>query len=458
MASFSSLSKSLCLFFCFCLLSACQPRDVNLNTAKQRLEKGEVISVTQNGKRLPTCPENSRDWDDLRISSSDVKGVVLGSIQVSVTHGTFNCLRVGRQVSVFYYQGQQKIVAAQAVITGLYLGREDKISSRAISKSINEDYFNKSLGYAREHLQAKDDHVVNVVWFRYVEGSSPQEASFKAGSGGGGSASGIEEAPLGHTLEGCGKKTWNDIEPSKEYLSAVQSGQVSNIIRFGAFNCLVPGSTADLKANFKDETALAKVKILKVKRLPVSLLTADMVADLLQFKKQSFNQFRGDLIASLKKYPRDGDVITITTVQVPGNKSPVAPISFENDDVSTIGAMLKVCNPKLPANGYVFVPGSDMQKIKGGQQTVIFSPDYECVRVGDRVQLDGLKQKQIFGSAVVSRVQLLHFADLNQAIADRAYVPSPVDLQNLLLSEYGSNTALSPWTVISIQGFEGVAQ
>lgn len=433
------------------LLGACQARDVQLDNVKQQLDQGQVLKVTENGKRLPTCQASSDDWTDVYVPPQNFYVTVLQGTGVYINHGSYNCLRVGSTVSVFHWgDNDQKIIDGRIVITGLVLSRIDQLQAKDVfsilGKGSNIDNtFENALDQTRQRMKPSDQGVVNVVIGRYVKGSSPIEKDIDDAK--------VVEAKPGQTLSDC-KSIWNDVSAGPD-AQAVFDGKMQTVVGFGDYSCVKQGATVALKASLKTPS-LGSVKVESVRSVPLRLLTEDMIADILTFKNQTLDQFVTETRSHLDA--RDRDTITLTKVTpVSGGSTPLpAPLPFDDEMVTAPGQMLSKCDTSLGPNQYVEIPGYDLAKIRGGQQTVLLSPDLECVQVGQTILLTGQDgvTKKVYGSVKVRSLSLLHFTSLNDDVARKAYAGTAEDLRSLLTKLYGTSAAVSPWTVVEFDSYK----
>ncbi len=266
-------------------LTSCSPRDVHVDTLKDRLDQGELVMITRKGERLPTCREERSDWQELRVHRSDYENFVVGRFKSSMSRGYQNCHRVGQKIFINSQGIDVNGSLGLAEVTGMALVNINQISreKRFLAKGLADELnFTKTVERLQMGMQPRHHGIVNVTFVKYVIGTSVLEAEYKEKLK---QNSDIEAQLIsgkiitlesnGEKLATCSGPTWSELRIHSSKYDKVVDGGVKTLLKGGLLNCHEVGQVIDI--NVKDKAGpLGKVKVTSLKLLSLKTLKSNL--------------------------------------------------------------------------------------------------------------------------------------------------------------------------------------
>jgi hypothetical protein len=257
-------------------LSACQPADQNLLTVRERLEKGEVVEFSTPGYRRPSCSERNPDWTDVGLSNQDERArVVLGQQGSVLAPGLYSCYRVGSVIALKVSGKSGGLGFIQ--ISKISLVRLENLKSFHLKGRFfaSTSEFGRYLDGLKPRMQdPKYKGVVTIVDFRYIEGSALDEKAIRDEDQRKSVGDGYEETRNdGDTLSDC-RSPWSYVSLPQEFLNPVKAGALKSWYQLGERNCFQQGQEASLELSSEGHPSVAKIRIIKIKRVKLSAIDA----------------------------------------------------------------------------------------------------------------------------------------------------------------------------------------
>ena len=82
-------------------LCACQPNDQRVKTARQLMDEGQVLEMTQSGWRHSGCQKGNKPNFQLLVNDEQERArVVLGTQGTIISLGLYNCYQVGSRTGI----------------------------------------------------------------------------------------------------------------------------------------------------------------------------------------------------------------------------------------------------------------------------------------------------------------------------------------------------------------------
>lgn len=274
-------------------LSACQPNDTKVKTARELLDEGEVLEFTEPGFRHKGC--RNKPNSDLRVTD-DVERtrIVLGKQGTIISPGIYNCYRVGSRVGVYMERSRKRtVLPGEIIVSKISWARIEKVTkSRMKGRHFqSSEQFNSYLNDIKRVLEIFKTPYVAIVEFQYVGGSAVDEKALVEQENEKNSGDGFQETTEdGKCLGRCPNRLWTDTEVPTEFQAALVDKSLGSWFQLREQTGFQQGAEILLKTDRNHTEGFARARIKKVKRFRYSALN------------ERFFNFDGFAIEKLRTY------------------------------------------------------------------------------------------------------------------------------------------------------------
>jgi hypothetical protein len=293
-------------------ITACKPSDQHVRTVRERLEAGEAVEFTKPGTKTANC--GPAVWTTIKVSNKIERDRVILGQQASILNAGYKfCGVIGKPVDMTVFKGDTGL--GQVIVTKITLVKLDKLKKSQLKGA----FFSEEQGFedykAGVRLYPENQGVVTIIDTRYQKGTAVDEkavinrdAEKRASDGY------VETKEDGTDLSNC-SSAWYDLAVAEPFQEAVVSGRLGSWYSLGDRNCIRQGSTINVKSKVgKDEPAVGKVKVAKIKKFRVNFLEARYF----DLREQDFSPIEEQI---RKENTRRNEWITVVDFVASGDKT-----------------------------------------------------------------------------------------------------------------------------------------
>lgn len=359
-------------------LSACHPADVNVKSARERLDEGEIIEYTEPGAMRENCRTDRPAWDNIRLTEQNRKQVVLGKTISVLSPGRLACYKVGSEVRMVEMRNE-KFEGGRAIVTRIAVVKLEKLQARHLKGQVwaTNASVEREKTFFAEKLKP-DNGIVTITDLQYIAQSAADEKALHEQEKKPEQPGGMEQTEKdGDKLPSDCTGQWRDITIDPAYQEDLLKNRLGSWYQLGYKNCFTQGQEVNIKTSFDRNTPpIAKLKIFKIKRLSKHQIQREHFVTAQEF---NFEKLKAKIAG--EKARDNTDFITIMDV---ATDKPVDS---------------RECNPSLTVQ--------NVDKTSGGLLTVEIV-GAACARDGDVIELDMI-QENGGHKAIPARVVGRHF-------------------------------------------------
>lgn len=424
---------------------SCGPRDVAVENSASGGNAGQPVTVSTQGQRSSTCPQNMSDHTNLRSPFELDQKVFSGKVTAAIGAGDRNCFRVGSTVNL--QNGTQGEARAQVKVTKV---EAFPLTSLTAAHAAFFDMTVEELkALAEKEISTAPFNSkgwVNITHFEYISGSAtvtPQSEDIVVIDKEGDRALTCPATMADHT----------NLRSPVEFDEKVYSGKVTAALNAGDRNCFKIGAEVNLQ-NGTTAPSRGKVKVVKVEIVPLAKLTA-YHAKALDMTIEEAKALADKEISTAPFNSKATVNVTYFTYVSGGPTAGGAPASGILV-VDQEGVRPTTCPANMADHTNLRSPVEFDEKVFAGKITAaVGAGDRNCFKIGSVVNLKNGNQGDVRGEVKVVKVEILLYTELSdehakaldmtldeiKAYAQKEIASAPFDAKgkvNITHFEYGS--------------------